>query len=271
MSRRRINGFDVYFERRGEGEPIVLVHGSWTDHHSWAFVVDELARTNHVVTYDRRGHSRSERGAGPVPRRVDEDDLAALIEALGLAPAHLVGNSYGAAISLGLAARHADLVRSVVAHEPPYVGIDAPGSPFAELMSAVVAALGTVADLVRRGDAEAAAAYFVEEVVLGPGAWQQLPERSRRTMVANAPTILDLEADPLSAVPPRLADIKAPVLLTDGEVSPAWLPAIVAALAATGDVARHTFVGAGHVPHLTHPAEHVAIVRSFIESTLPVS
>ena len=82
MSRRRINGFDLYYERHGHGEPVVLVHGSWTDHGSWTFVVDDLAQTNHVVTYDRRGHSRSERGAAAVPRRVDEDDLVALIESL---------------------------------------------------------------------------------------------------------------------------------------------------------------------------------------------
>jgi pimeloyl-ACP methyl ester carboxylesterase len=201
MSRQRINGVDLYFERHGDGEPIVLVHGSWVDHHSWSLVVDELARTNHLVSYDRRGPARRERGAGPVPRRVDEDDLAALIEALGLAPAHLVGNSYGGAISLGLAARRAELVRSVVAHEPPCIGLDSPGSPLADLLPAIVAAVGTVADLVRRGDAEGAAAHFVDEVVLGPGAWQHLPPQDRRTMIANAPTILDLQADPLAGVP----------------------------------------------------------------------
>ena len=109
MSRRRINGFDLYYERQGDGEPVVLVHGSWTDHGSWTFVVDDLAQTNHVVTYDRRGHSRSERGAAGVPRRVDEDDVVALIETLDLGPVHLVGNSYGASISLGVAARRPDL------------------------------------------------------------------------------------------------------------------------------------------------------------------
>ncbi|HYJ57487.1 MAG TPA: hypothetical protein VEX40_18655, partial [Mycobacterium sp.] len=41
----------------------------------------------------------------------------------------------------------------------------------------------------------------------------------------------------------------------------------VEALAATADVTRHTFAGAGHVPHLTHPADHVAVTRSFMPST----
>jgi pimeloyl-ACP methyl ester carboxylesterase len=271
MSRRRINGFDLYYERQGDGEAVVLVHGSWTDHVSWTFVVDDLAQTNHVVTYDRRGHSRSERGAAAVPRRVDEDDLVALIESLGLGPVHLVGNSYGASISLGVAARRPDLVRSVTAHEPPLIGIATPGSALATELGPVVAALETVAAAVGRGNAEAAAEQFVEEVALGPGSWQLLPLENRQTMVANAPMIIDVVDDPHSSEPPRLAEIAAPVLLTDGAASPPWLPAIVEALAATADVARHTFAGAGHVPHLTHPAEHVAVARSFIESTSPVT
>ena len=94
----------------------MLVHGGWTDHRTWAFVVPHLSDSYRVVRYDRRGHSRSP-WALPVPRRQDEDDLAALIEELG-APVPLVGNSYGASISLGLTGRRAELVASVAVHEP---------------------------------------------------------------------------------------------------------------------------------------------------------
>ncbi len=271
MPRRRINGFEMYYERHGDGEPVVLVHGSWTDHTSWAFVVDELARTHHVVTYDRRGHSRSERRLDTVPRRVDEDDLTALVEALDLAPAHLIGNSYGASISLGVAARHPEVVRTVIAHEPPLIGIAGPGTLLAEQVRPIVEVMRTVAADVRRGEAAAAASRFVEEIALGPGAWTMLPAEIRRTMVANATTILDLLADPCWAAPPSLDAIMAPVLLTEGDASPSWLPGVVDALAATATVSRHTFVGGGHVPHQTHPAEHVAVARSFIQPVAATS
>jgi pimeloyl-ACP methyl ester carboxylesterase len=55
----------LYYERAGErGAPLVLVHGSWGDHHNWESVVPSLAQSFRVLTYDRRGHSQSERPPG---------------------------------------------------------------------------------------------------------------------------------------------------------------------------------------------------------------
>src|SRR5262245_3540011 len=104
--------FTPFVEVSGAGDPIVFVHGGWTDGTRWNAVASELAATNTAVAYDRRGHSRSV-WSEPVTRRTDEDDLAHLIESLGLGPAHLVGNSYGGSIAIGTAARYPDLVRSV--------------------------------------------------------------------------------------------------------------------------------------------------------------
>jgi pimeloyl-ACP methyl ester carboxylesterase len=265
MPRRHINGVELYYELRGEGEPLVLVHGSWTDHTSWRFVVDALAETYRVLTYDRRGHSRSERSDSADTRQTDEDDLAALIEALDLAPAHLVGNSFGAAIALGLAARRPDLARSVVAHEPPVHGISQPGSELESLIRPVLATMDEVVDDLRHGHAERGAARFVEQIAFGPGVWPTLPAETRQTMIANAATLLDEAADPDWGTPPPPPPASVPVLLTDGETSPAWFGAIVGELTATTHqlAARHTFTGAGHVPHLTHPDDLVAVVRAF--------
>src|ERR1041385_6457371 len=84
----------------GSGEPLVLVHGSWGDHHNWDPVVSALAESFRVLAYDRRGHSASERLAGQGSVFEDADDLAALINELGLAPAYVAGNSCGAVITL---------------------------------------------------------------------------------------------------------------------------------------------------------------------------
>jgi pimeloyl-ACP methyl ester carboxylesterase len=89
------NGVRLYYEVHGDREPLVLVHGSWGDATGWGAVVPALAKSFRVLLYDRRGHSRSERPDTPGSVDEDGDDLTALLEALHLAPAHVVTSSYG--------------------------------------------------------------------------------------------------------------------------------------------------------------------------------
>lgn len=244
----------------GSGEPLVLVHGSWSDHTIWDLVAPELARSFTVVACDRRGSGASARGL-PATRRDHEDDLARLIEDLALGPVHLVGTSFGGSIALGLSARRRDLVRDVVAHEPPLTGLLEAGPEIA----AVFAAVDEVAAKIDAGDAEGAARQFVEEVALGPGAWDLLPPPVRTTMVDAAPAFRTEQRDPAWAdmTADELARISCPVTLTRGDVSPAWFAPIVARLAELVPHARvHEFPGAGHAPHMTHPADWCAHIAS---------
>src|SRR5205814_7216642 len=87
-----VNGCHLYSESSGgRGAPVLLVHGSWGDHHSWDAVVPGLASRFRVLTYDRRGHSQSERVATQGSVEEDVADLAALIAANHLGPTHVVG------------------------------------------------------------------------------------------------------------------------------------------------------------------------------------
>src|SRR6266540_771168 len=113
-----INGVKIFIEEFGSGEPLVLVHGSWVDHNEWPFIVPSLAERFHVIVYDRRGHSQSERLPTQGSVREDVADLAAIIERAG-APAHVLGNSMGASISLRLAAERPELIRTLIVHELP--------------------------------------------------------------------------------------------------------------------------------------------------------
>jgi pimeloyl-ACP methyl ester carboxylesterase len=251
-----VNGADLYCEITGEGEPLVLVHGGWSDHTTWRAIVPELAASFRVVAYDRRGHSRS-RNNPDGPRVLHEDDLVALIEALGVGPVHLVGSSYGSLISLGVAARRPELVRSIVAHEPPGVALLAEGA-------AIVAFFQETADQLRCGNAAGGARRFVEEVI-GAGMWDVLPADLRQTMVDNAPTFVATMDDPraFDVDVAALAQCGVPILLTAGTETPAWLRDVVPVLAHAAGTDQRTFMGAGHMPHITHPAEHVEAVLGF--------
>ena len=86
-------------------------------------VVPDLAEKFCVLSYDRRGRSRSERPVTQGSFDEDGDDLAALLEALELVPAHVVTNSGGGNIALRLATRRPDLFRSLSCHEPALWGL----------------------------------------------------------------------------------------------------------------------------------------------------
>src|SRR5919204_4587551 len=188
-----INGVHIFSEQRGDrGAPVVFVHGSWGDHHNWDAVVPDFARSFRVFTYDRRGHSQSERPPGQGSIEEDVADLAAFIRTNGIAPAHVVGNSGGAVVVLKLAAAEPDLLTRVVVHEPPLIGMiqDHP------MMPAVRQRMSAVIERLESGDAECGARLFVETVALGPGMWDKLPRELQRTFVFNAPTFLDEMKEP---------------------------------------------------------------------------
>jgi pimeloyl-ACP methyl ester carboxylesterase len=105
----------IYHEVSGAGRPaVVLVHGAMCGHGDWASQVRDLSGRFTVVTPDLRGHGRS---AAPYASCDVERfglDLAALIEELGIAPAVLVGHSFGARAVIETAARHPGLVAGLV-------------------------------------------------------------------------------------------------------------------------------------------------------------
>lgn len=269
MATSQISGIRIFWELNGDtGDPMVLVHGSWVDHQNWVTVMPALSRSFRVLAYDRRGHSRSERPAGQGSVREDVADLAILLEELGHAPAHVVGNSFGASIVLRLAAERPDLFRSMIIHEPPLFGLlkDDPDSH--DALAAVRERIAAVVSLLTAGDRTAGARQFVDTVAFGSGAWSELPQGTRDTFVFNAPTWLDELHDP-EALEIDLGGLRwfpAPALLTIGDQSPPFFPLVVNRVAAVLPQAEVRIChGAGHVPHLSHPEEYLRLVAEFID------
>ena len=269
MPTSAINDVQLYWELNGSGDPVILVHGSWGDHNNWAQVAPALSTTFHVATYDRRGHSRSERPAGQGSIHEDAADLAAIIEHLFAGPAHVIGNSFGAAIALNLALKRPELIRCLVVHEPPLFDL-LQGEPEVQpALAAVQERIAAVVPLLEAGEIEAGARRFVETIAFGPGAWDQLPQTVRDTFVFNALTWLDELREPgwMSLDLERLAAFSAPTLLSFGGESPPFFPAVVQRIArALPHVRKHVFQQAGHVPHMSHPTEYVQTVNEFVQS-----
>lgn len=123
------SGADLYYETHGSGPAIVFAHGAGGNHLSWFQQVPSFRDRYTCVTFDHRGFGRSlELGAlsrplvrqgPPDPRPVEQrprfdEDLAALIDHLGLADVRLVAQSMGGWTCLGYAVTHPERVRALV-------------------------------------------------------------------------------------------------------------------------------------------------------------
>jgi pimeloyl-ACP methyl ester carboxylesterase len=118
--RLAVPGAALHYEVRGTGPVLLLICGGVYDAAAFAPLAEALADRYTVVTYDRRGNSRSPLDGPPGPQRIEEhgDDAYRILQVVG-APAYVFGNSSGAIIGLELVARHPEMVRVLVAHEPP--------------------------------------------------------------------------------------------------------------------------------------------------------
>ena len=269
MATKKINGVQLFYESSGVGKvPLVFVHGSWGSHHNWDLVVPAFSKSFRVLTYDRRGHSQSAQPLRQGSVREDAADLAALIEHLGLGPAWVVGNSFGASITLRLAGQRPELFRGVIVHEPPLLSLLSKDSSVAPIVDEVGRRIRSVVERIASGDHAGAAEQFVETVALGPGSWARIPADLQQTFITNAPTYLDEARDPeqLALDLHSLEGFPHPVLLTLGDQSPPMFAPVVDLLAQTlPNSTVVTFPGAGHIPHVTHPVAYVEALTAFID------
>jgi pimeloyl-ACP methyl ester carboxylesterase len=262
----QLNDAELFYEVAGAGPPLVCVHGSWDDHHSWDTVAARLRDRFTVLVYDRRGHSASTAPPGQGRIGEDVDDVAALVEHLGMAPAHVVGHSYGASVAILVAVSRPGVVSSLVAHEPPLFALLANDDQLRPLAERAGELMRRAAELLEAGKVEGGTRLFVDEVAFGPGSWRGLlTEDARRTMVANAGTWLDqfrdrdrlaVDVTPLAAFPGRIT------LTTGSDSLPAY-PAVVTKIGHLLPSAQVvTIEGAGHGAPLSHPAEFAAVVAA---------
>jgi pimeloyl-ACP methyl ester carboxylesterase len=138
----KVPGATLRYEVRGNGPVLLLICGGVYDAEGFAGLADALAEDHTVVTYDRRGNSRSRLDGPPAVQSVQEhgDDAYRVLAAAGVTedePADVFGNSSGAEFALELAARHPEMVRTVVAHEPPAFELLGDAAHWRELMRTV--------------------------------------------------------------------------------------------------------------------------------------
>ena len=109
-----VNGARIWYRITGEGEPVAQIHGAGFGHFNFDPATPELARHFRVVDYDMRGYGQSDRPVQRYDMEVWADDLAGLLDALGIERAHIHGTSMGGMIAIVFAGKHPERTASVV-------------------------------------------------------------------------------------------------------------------------------------------------------------
>src|ERR671938_92842 len=110
----RAGDLDIWVEQVGQGPDVLLIAGLGDTVESWQFQLDGLAGRYRLTAFDNRGAGRTAMPDTPVTVEAMADDAAGVLQALGIASAHVAGFSGGSAIAQELALRHPALVRSLV-------------------------------------------------------------------------------------------------------------------------------------------------------------
>ena len=109
-----VNGINLYYETHGSGRPLVLLHGGLGSGEMFGPALERLAEGHRVIAVDLQGHGRTADVDRPLSVVTMGDDIAALIEHLGLGQVDLVGYSLGGGVAFQCAANHPELVRRLV-------------------------------------------------------------------------------------------------------------------------------------------------------------
>jgi pimeloyl-ACP methyl ester carboxylesterase len=204
------------YELRGDGAPVVFVHGTGTHRLVFGPTLELLSDDHALVTYDRRGFGASE---GPVAGRLRQHtgDLAALVRHLDRGPATVVAISGGAVVALDLAATEPHLVRQLVLAEP---AVHFAKTPSASAMWAIVRMQAR--RILRRDDEGAVVSFYrwASSRTDGSNGYDPLPEEWRRIAILHARAVFR-ELTQMFVPYPRtgaIRSIRCPTTLVIGDV-----------------------------------------------------
>lgn len=116
MPKVKANNITMNYEQQGTGEPLILIPYLAADNACYAFQVAEYAKHFTCISIDLRGTGESDKPAGVYSTELFADDVAAFMQTLGIAKAHVSGVSLGAATGMWLAAKHPDRVKTLSLH-----------------------------------------------------------------------------------------------------------------------------------------------------------
>jgi 3-oxoadipate enol-lactonase len=258
-----VDGASLFYERRGGGEPLLLIQGMSGTHLAWGEpFLGALGADLDVVVYDHRGVGSSGPQVEPVTTAGLADDAAGLLDALDWERADVVGVSMGGMVAQELALRHPERVRTLV------LGCTYPGGPEGRL--AAPALIQELAGAMLSGDRELAlrtgfAANLSASHVADEAHWEPFYAMATALPVAVPVIMAQMQAVMGHDTSARLASIEAPTLVVHG-TEDRMLPAPNGELIARKipHARLELLEGVGHMFWWEQPERSAALVRSHV-------
>jgi pimeloyl-ACP methyl ester carboxylesterase len=249
------DGTTVSYDPYGEGPPLVLVHGGFSDHRTnWERVKPQLQERFTVYAVARRGRGQSSATQG---HSVDDEsgDVAAVVRAVGQ-PAFLLGHSYGALCALGAAARYPAGVRKLVLYEPPHPAGMSPDTAARLERVAVTEGWDRLVETFMREILEVPAKVVAG--IRGTPFWQVWTADAE----ASLNDLRALSRHRFDAA--RYRALRMPVQLLIGTRSPRRIYVTDALAAVLPDVRVTELAGQAHEGMTTAPEQFVAAISAFL-------
>jgi pimeloyl-ACP methyl ester carboxylesterase len=233
----KINGRQLHYVEQGEGQPpVIFIHGGLDDYRCWQFQIEFFSSKYRAISYSRR-FAYPNKWIGNLAQdntiEANARDLAEIIRKLELSPAHLVGASYGAFITLYCVSKNPDLAKTMVLNEPPIFEFLArsPIKEDVELLQRFRSRVQSPTQNASRvGDYKRAAQVAIDGIMEIENFFEQLPEEGKQSLIDNAET-LERELESSMSTSFTTEDVKQittiPTLLVKGEHSPKYFLRIV--------------------------------------------
>lgn len=262
MGTLEVPGASLYYEEVGSGPLMVLIPGGNGTAHIFNGLAQMLAARYTVVSYDRRGFSRSHlEGPQDYDHRLDTDadDVRRLIEHFGDAPATLFGPSSGAIIGLTTLTQHASVVGELVAYEAPAFWQLPDGQKWAELFTEVYS-------IYHKGDMEQALALFFGRAFPQPDRqfFTRVLDLNNHEIRANWTYWFEHELRQYTAVSLDLEELKPHaerIVLAAGQASRGHLCFEVSTALARRLGQDLTELPGGHTGYASQPAEFAGMLQ----------
>ena len=264
MPKITTNGVELYYERVGSGEPLLLVHGLLFSAESWRDQLDSLSAEYDCIAVDLRGQHRSEATRDPAGYDLwnQAEDVHGLIGGLGIAPVHYAGLSMGGMIGMRLALTHPEDLRDLALLDTSAEGEE----------PEKVERYAAMRHVMRKGELEHVlpalppvffADAYVTEHPEKVEAWFESLRQGDQEGFALASQMVD-ERDDITA---RLGEIDIPTLVIHGTEDVPIPVERAQALAAGIPGARLDLVaGAGHQSNMDHPDEVTALLSGWLRA-----